>query len=203
MSRKLRSGFLCSLILLVFAAYALWLCGWMGGPDRVLKALQTAAPGTTSAPTPKTTSVYALQILFGSIQSGDINTVSALTGGAGATTGIVSWGETDLSSFTGHTVFSPLRYRVLADDGANADIIVTGSMVFRDPAGDPGNGSVDVFDIAGEAKLVVKSGNWIVTSLPNYAFRGCNPPSEGKSAARRAAVNAARNTVIPFIGREP
>lgn len=176
MSHRLRSGFLCSLILLVFAAYVLWLCGWMGGPDRALRALQTTAPSTTGtapASTPKTTSLYALQILFGSIQSGDFNTVASLTGGSGVTTGIVSWCSIDLTAFIGHAVFAPLKYTVVSDDGTNADIIVTGSMVFHDPGGFVGNGSVDTFDVAGEAKLIVKNGNWVVTALPNYNWRGC------------------------------
>lgn len=171
MSKKVRSGFTCSLILVVFLLFALWLGGWAGGPAGLVRALQQTAPSTTQA-APAQSSLYVLQTFFGSIQSGDTATVAALTGGSGSTPGIVGWGSVDLQAFPGNTQFQPLGYQVLGDNGKEAAFRVQGGFYFKDPGGPPGQGSRDHYYIDGEAKLTVKGNSWVVTALPNYGMTG-------------------------------
>lgn len=189
MSRNYRAIATCAAIALAALAISTALAGCGGGTSAPaagtsttspnVRAAQSTVPSTTStapsapstAPQPASTSpLPTLQTLFGAVQAGDYNTVATLTGGTGAQgSGIVSWGSTDLNSFVGHTVFSALGYTVLADDGTNATIQVTGSMVFRDPGG----AAVTTYDINGQATLQSKGGTWQVMTLPNYGARYC------------------------------
>lgn len=169
MSTRVRSGYYCALVLVVFLLFALWLGGWAGGPDALVRALQTSAP--TAAPAaPAQSSIYVLQTFFGSIQSGDAVAVAALTGGSGSTPGVTGWGSVDLQSFPGNTQFGPLGYTLLGDNGKDASYRVTGTFWFKDPGGPPGEGSRDHYAIDGEAKLTAKGNSWVVTALPNYGM---------------------------------
>ncbi len=176
MSKRVRPLVSCTLILVVFLAFVLWLAGWAGGPGALVRAFQTSAPAQTSTPSstqaPAVTSLYALQIFFGSIQSNDLATLAALSGGSGTVPGITGWGSMDLLTFPGHTEFGPLSYQVLADNGKDASIRVNGTFYMKDPGGPPGEGSRDHYAIDGEARLTVKGSSWILTALPNYAMTG-------------------------------
>lgn len=176
MSKRVRPFISCTLVLVVFLAFVLWLAGWAGGPEALVKAFQTSAPAQPSTPSgtqaPSVTSLYTLQVFFGSIQSADLPTMAALSGGTGAVPGITGWGSMDLLNFPGHTEFGPLSYQVLADNGKDASIRVGGAFYLKDPGGPPGEGSRDHYAIDGEARLTVKGSNWVVTALPNYAMTG-------------------------------
>ncbi len=172
MSKKVRSGYLCTLIVAVFLLFALWLGGWAGGPAALVRALQTGEPPSAPAQAPAVSSLYVLQTFFGSIQSGDGAAVAALTGGTGSTPGIPGWGSVDLQSFPGNTQFGPLGYQLTADNGKEVVYRVQGGFYFQDPGGPPGQGSRDHYYIDGEARLTAKGNSWIVTALPNYGMTG-------------------------------
>ena len=172
MSKKVRSGYPCALIVAVFLLFVTWLGGWAGGPAALVRALQTGEPPSAPAQAPAESSLYVLQTFFGSIQSGDAATVATLTGGTGPTPGIPGWGSVDLQSFPGNTQFGPLEYQLIADGGEEVAYRVQGGFHFQDPGGPPGQGSRDNYYIDGEARLTAKGNSWIVTALPDYGMTG-------------------------------
>jgi hypothetical protein len=199
MKKRTRSGFICVLVLVLFAAFALWLGGLAGGPAALVHALQTSAPTAAPAASPTVSPVFVVQTFFGAIQAGDFTTLSAVTGGSGTIPGISNWGSIDLIAFPANTVFGPLSYQVLGQSATGANVRVTGTFVFKDPGGPPGQGSRDAYRIDGEAVLVAKGNTWVLTGLPNYdwiiPFRSVGIPQRSGDALQREL-----NAVSSFMG---
>jgi hypothetical protein len=198
--KRARSGFICTLVLVFYLAFALWLGGLAGGPAGLVRALQAASQPNTAAQ-PTISPVYVMQTVFGAMQAGDVATVAALTGGSGTTPGLSNWGSIDLIAFPGHIVFGPLNYQVVGQSATGANVRVTGTFVFTDPGGPQGVGSRDAFAIDGEAVLVAKGNSWVITGLPNYDWiipcKPCRGPGTPGGRAGESSV------ALNFLGAPP
>lgn len=162
---------------------ALVLLMGMYGFDHYVVA-QTSTPSTTTPSQPAAgqqpvtgSPLDTISEFLDAVHNGDMDRVSAYTGGKEGALGIVGWSSTDLINYVGHTTFGKFRYCVTHNDGLNANVNTDGFMTFTDPSGFPAVKCVSHFWVDGDFKLKASGNTWVIVSLPGFQEPLCDSPT--------------------------
>jgi len=126
--------------------------------DLVQPAAATNSGTTSSGP------IDTLKKFFAALEAGQSQTAASYLYSSGSAERTIYWGALGLTNLVGGYQFSVMDYVERSNNGANADVYVSGNMSYGDKAGITRTDCT----LDGVASLAVQDGSWRIVVLPKY-----------------------------------